>query len=599
MSNKTESGTDLQQLKALALAATTGEWLHERAMVSAVHPRANDADGTTVLAHFTGYFDEQQSNAAFCAAASPAVVLDLIARIERATAPHADRPQQINLPGGETLRYEARTTGEPGWLLYNRDGKLLSGLSRPDVGMIEATIDAALAAPHGSAAPTEAAPTDVVYGYECLQPGGQGIWCEFFSRQKPGSEGSEWLRNVRQYAPASQRAAAPVSGGELPPPDGDWDGDDWYTKDTLIEYGNRHAAVSASQAKDGLGIPHDAEYWRNEAAQARSRVLVIKKERDAAMAASQAAPVGGELTDEQIMSMYEGFVNDPSALKSGDYASAIKLVRAAVAAAKVPTEEIFKLRKRIQWLETLADAYGPKSLQYDIEHPNDGLNAAAPVEQGQGAAPSEVEKARATLRRYWADGNWNEASTESTGEIQAALTVLAAPVGAGVVPHLNSDGRLSDDLRDLIEGMSVSIDVSTGEHDSGNRLFGVVSEVMNDNNDKCGVTLLVYDAKPNFTQGAGVVPEADPDAWIRKTDITELTDSEPETEGWTPLYAATAHPVAVDDQVRDQALEEAASACLCLVKNRRAVYARDCADAIRALKSRTTAHGGAQGDRNA
>ena len=49
-----------------------------------------------------------------------------------------------------------------------------------------------------------------------------------------------------------------------------------------------------------------------------------------------AAPVsGGELGDEQIMDMYAGFVNDPSALKSGDYASAIKLARAAVAAAKV------------------------------------------------------------------------------------------------------------------------------------------------------------------------------------------------------------------------------------------------------------------------
>jgi len=34
----------------------------------------------------------------------------------------------------------------------------------------------------------------------------------------------------------------------------------------------------------------------------------------------------------------------------------------------------------------------------------------------------------------------------------------------------------------------------------------------------------------------------DPVAWIRKTDIRELTDSEPETEGWTPLYATPALP---------------------------------------------------------
>jgi hypothetical protein len=29
---------------------------------------------------------------------------------------------------------------------------------------------------------------------------------------------------------------------------------------------------------------------------------------------------------------------------------------------------------------------------------------------------------------------------------------------------------------------------------------------------------------------------AEPIAWYRKTDITELTDSEPETDGWKPLY---------------------------------------------------------------
>lgn len=58
--------------------------------------------------------------------------------------------------------------------------------------------------------------------------------------------------------------------------------------------------------------------------------------------------------------------------------------------------------------------------------------------------------------------------------------------------------RMPDGLRDLIEGMSVSVDVSTGEDDSGNRYFGTVTEVMDDEFDKHGVTLLVQDAKPNF-----------------------------------------------------------------------------------------------------
>lgn len=37
----------------------------------------------------------------------------------------------------------------------------------------------------------------------------------------------------------------------------------------------------------------------------------------------------------------------------------------------------------------------------------------------------------------------------------------------------------------------------------------------------------------------------EPVAWIRKTDITELTDSEPETNGWVPLYAAPQQGVPV------------------------------------------------------
>lgn len=58
--------------------------------------------------------------------------------------------------------------------------------------------------------------------------------------------------------------------------------------------------------------------------------------------------------------------------------------------------------------------------------------------------------------------------------------------------------RLSKVLPEVIEGMSVSVDVSTNDHDSGNRLFGVVNEVMEDLYDKNGYTLLVYETEPNF-----------------------------------------------------------------------------------------------------
>ncbi len=67
-------------------------------------------------------------------------------------------------------------------------------------------------------------------------------------------------------------------------------------------------------------------------------------------------------------------------------------------------------------------------------------------------------------------------------------------------------------LRSMIEGMSVSVDVSTGDHDAGHRYFGTVTEVMECQGDKHGVTLLVQDAEPNFAvptpQAAQTAPAA-------------------------------------------------------------------------------------------
>jgi len=75
-------------------------------------------------------------------------------------------------------------------------------------------------------------------------------------------------------------------------------------------------------------------------------------------------------------------------------------------------------------------------------------------------------------------------------------------------------GPLTHEMRDFIEGMSVSVDVSMGEPDAGRRYFGTITEVMDDPHDKHGVTLLVQDAKPNFdvqTPFAWVLRFDDPD----------------------------------------------------------------------------------------
>ncbi|CAD5842379.1 ead/Ea22-like family protein [Escherichia coli] len=53
-------------------------------------------------------------------------------------------------------------------------------------------------------------------------------------------------------------------------------------------------------------------------------------------------------------------------------------------------------------------------------------------------------------------------------------------------------------LPDLIEGMEVSIDVSTCDADLGNRYFGTVTEALELDTAKNGYILLVQDAEPNF-----------------------------------------------------------------------------------------------------
>ncbi|EJA5730349.1 DUF550 domain-containing protein, partial [Salmonella enterica] len=64
-------------------------------------------------------------------------------------------------------------------------------------------------------------------------------------------------------------------------------------------------------------------------------------------------------------------------------------------------------------------------------------------------------------------------------------------------------------LPELIEGMEVSIDVSTCDADAGNRYFGTVTEVSELDTAKNGYILLVQDAEPNFKTAGNspVIPE--------------------------------------------------------------------------------------------
>ncbi|HEA3613214.1 TPA: ead/Ea22-like family protein [Escherichia coli] len=67
-------------------------------------------------------------------------------------------------------------------------------------------------------------------------------------------------------------------------------------------------------------------------------------------------------------------------------------------------------------------------------------------------------------------------------------------------------------LPELIEGMEVSIDVSTCDADLGNRYFGTVTEALELDTAKNGYILLVQDAEPNFDVN-GNYPVT-PDGWV-------------------------------------------------------------------------------------
>ncbi|MGC6555839.1 hypothetical protein [Escherichia coli] len=67
-----------------------------------------------------------------------------------------------------------------------------------------------------------------------------------------------------------------------------------------------------------------------------------------------------------------------------------------------------------------------------------------------------------------------------------------------------------------IEGMEVSVDVSTCDADAGHRYFGTVTEISELDTAKNGYILLVQDAKPNFKQAGnspviGIDLASDPD----------------------------------------------------------------------------------------
>ncbi|HAY0042428.1 TPA: DUF551 domain-containing protein [Escherichia coli] len=91
------------------------------------------------------------------------------------------------------------------------------------------------------------------------------------------------------------------------------------------------------------------------------------------------------------------------------------------------------------------------------------------------------------------------------GEQMELARIALASLGAEPVSQTYN-------LPELIEGMEVSIDVSTCDADLGNRYFGTVTEALELDTAKNGYILLVQDAEPNFDVNGN--SPVTPDGWI-------------------------------------------------------------------------------------
>lgn len=330
---------------------------------------------------------------------------------------------------------------------------------------------------------------------------------------------------------------------------------------------NPRAAVAASQAAPTvkmlreaadiiveLADSHGAHSDKSMAWMERSLPVIDALEAGAPVA-SQAAPVGDLTTVDCPTCNGHGLIGGHSGQTPESYEEHAtgcddcdgqgKVIvsrkdRAAVAAAKVPTGA-----------SPVAQVGGSDKSELHVRwmrpeacNLGDYLYLAAPVEQGQGAGPEGGREAQAKEPETRMDSSLEGGHEQGQG----------AAFGMRVIV----DPALPPD----------SMEVRSGKN--------TVRAV-------------------NIGQGAGVVPEAFLAAELPSAEVVYRASDMQQA-------AATAHPVAADDQVRDQALEEAAKTAeatrVATVQYGLSLFQdgdgtrRDIAEAIRAKKSasRTTAH---------
>ena len=113
-------------------------------------------------------------------------------------------------------------------------------------------------------------------------------------------------------------------------------------------------------------------------------------------------------------------------------------------------------------------------------------------------ALSTLDEVRSETFRLMRNGQTLYAEEKVWSTITAIKEALAQPA------------QEPKDIAVLVQGMAVSVDVSTGDHDQGHRLFGTVTLVQESQKGKHGLILLVQDPQPNF--------KAQRKPWVDLTD---------------------------------------------------------------------------------
>ncbi|ENH0087564.1 DUF551 domain-containing protein [Escherichia coli] len=142
----------------------------------------------------------------------------------------------------------------------------------------------------------------------------------------------------------------------------------------------------------------------------------------------------------------------------------------------------------------------------EVEEIKAGLRAAfANVTiQPEPVVPDEIELAIENLKQKLVECNRYNYCADAVKGVEDACH---AAMLQGIQPVSQTYN-----LPELIEGMEVSIDVSTCDADLGNRYFGTVTEALELDTAKNGYILLVQDAEPNFDVNGN--SPVTPDGWI-------------------------------------------------------------------------------------